>query len=91
MNRENAVLYTQPINESHLDKVVKVLIEARNIGLNICYEFNDVMLYSADVTLDSAYIEVTGYTYEEFKKKRVEDLKKLIEECETMEDDEMGD
>lgn len=45
-----------------LDRVVNTLIEKNNAGEEYYVEFNGNMLYSDTVTMDSAYLAVTGYT-----------------------------
>ena len=63
--RENAVEHKRFII-GKLDDVVRFLEEAREVGLNIYYNFNGHNLYSVDVTMDSAYLEVIGQTKAEF-------------------------
>ena len=55
--------------DDKLYEVVEKLIEYRNQGLHVRYDFNGVILHSDDVTMDSAYLAVTGYTKEEFDRK----------------------
>ena len=55
-----------------LEGVVRELIRYRNAGFDVCCDFNGHTLYSRDVTLDSAYLEVTGYTYKAFLQKQQE-------------------
>lgn len=69
-NLEEAVLRLQEFSDKN--KVRKV-----------CINFNGHMLYSDTVTMDSAYLEVTGKTkseFEEERKKQIEDLKRREEE-----------
>ena len=49
-----------------LDQVVDKLLELKNQGRHVSYKFNDTVLHSDNVTLDSAYLDVTGYTKEEY-------------------------
>ena len=49
-----------------LDQVVDKLLELKNQGRHVSYKFNDTVLHSDNVTLDSAYLAVTGYTKEEY-------------------------
>ena len=55
-----------------IDKAVEYLIECRNKGESICIDFNGKILYSADVTLESAYLQITGLTREESNNARDE-------------------
>lgn len=66
-----------------IDTVVKRLLEAKDEGKHIYCNFNGVKLYSDSVTLDSAYIEIYGFTKEERDerlKKDIEKNKKRMEE-----------
>jgi hypothetical protein len=51
-----------------IDNAVSRLQQYDNDGELVCSEFNGVILYSDTVTLDGAYKEITGKTYDEFKK-----------------------
>ena len=51
----------------NIDNCVKVLSQYRERGENVYVEFNGHKIYSCDVTLDSAYKEITGMTKEEPK------------------------
>ena len=62
----------------NLDEVVRELILLRRRGFDAYCEFNGHRLYSSNVTLDSAYLEVTGYTYREY----LEESKKQLERWE---------
>ena len=48
-----------------LDTVVSMLLNAREKGENIYINYNGVLLYSLDVSFDSAYLEVYDYSKEE--------------------------
>lgn len=48
-----------------LEEVVKKLIRFREAGFDVYCDFKGHFLYSKNVTLDSAYLEVYGYTYSE--------------------------
>ena len=48
-----------------IEKAVEYLIDCRNKGESVCIDFNGEKLYSADVTLESAYLQITGLTKEE--------------------------
>lgn len=63
---------------NRLDKVVEFLLSAKEKGNLICVEFNGVMLYSDTVTMDNAYIVVTGMT----KKESDDAFNKFIEDSE---------
>ncbi len=65
MNKEDAV-ETRNIYGSLLDEYVEGLIKMREQGKNVFFNFNGHKLYSADVTMDSAYLEVCGCTKKEF-------------------------
>ena len=49
-----------------LDKAIEILLEAKKAGVSVYCEFNGHKLYSNNVTIDSAYLEVTGETKAEF-------------------------
>lgn len=51
-----------------IDDAVSELLKYRDKGLLVCTSFNTHTLYSDTVTLDSAYLEVTGETKIEFDK-----------------------
>lgn len=51
---------------SKLDEAVTMLQDYSRNGEKVCVEFNGVMLYSDTVTMDSAYLAVTGKTKKEF-------------------------
>ena len=51
-----------------IDKAVEYLQECKRKGQNVYIEFNGNILYSADVTLDRAYLQITGLTKEESDK-----------------------
>lgn len=64
-----------------LENAVKNLLKCREeTGALVCGEFNGHMLYSDTVTMDSAYLEVTGMTKEEFDRKQEEDRQRWIRE-----------
>lgn len=50
---------------SRLDEAVTMLQDYNRKGEKVCVEFNGVMLYSDTVTMDSAYLAVTGKTKKE--------------------------
>lgn len=51
---------------------VNKLLEYKDKGEYACGEFNGHMLYSDNVTVDSAYLEITGKTKADFDKEREE-------------------
>lgn len=51
-----------------LEDCVNLLLECKLRGELACLEFNGHKLYSDSVTMDSAYLECTGYTKAEFDK-----------------------
>ena len=76
MDKRNAVEY-KGYYGSTLDEAVNTLIDLRNNDKNFYILFNGYKLYSCDVTLDSAYLLVTGYdkkTYDELVKKEHEEF-----------------
>lgn len=68
MTRENA----KEINENmgSIDNAVKRLLEYREKGESMFVDFNGHKLYSCDVTIDSAYMEIIGQTKAEYDKAR---------------------
>ena len=70
MTRENA----KEINEymGNIDNAVKRLLEYREKGESVFVNYNGHKLYSCDVTIDSAYMEITGQTKAEYDKAREE-------------------
>ena len=62
--------------DGYLDSVVKQLLEAKSRGEHVYCRFNKHILHSDTVTMDSAYLEVTGKTYAEF----IEDRNREIDE-----------
>ena len=75
-----------------IDKAVEYLQECKSKGENVYVNFNGHKLYSCDVTLDSAYLEVVGVTKEEddaidaeyAKAKTKEEKKAVIEKWKNM-------
>ena len=63
-NSEYKELYV--LAGASIEDVVRDLIVYKKHGLKACAEFNGVMLYSDTVTLDSAYIAITGVTKAEY-------------------------
>ena len=60
-------------------------LEYKEKGELVCGSFNGHVLYSDNVTVDSAFLEITGKTKADFDKDREEDRKKLIREREEYE------
>lgn len=66
-----------------IETAVKKLLEAKAKGKYVFCDFNDVKLYSDDVTMDSAYIKICGCTkaeWDEKMRKSSEEARKRIEE-----------
>lgn len=55
-----------------IEIVVKELLEHNERGELVCADFNGHMLYSDDVTVDSAYLKILGKTKAEFDKTQEE-------------------
>lgn len=68
-----------------IETAVKKLLEYKEKGELVCGSFNGHVLYSDNVTVDSAFLEITGKTKADFDKDREEDRKKLIREREEYE------
>ncbi len=60
-------------------------MEYKEKGELVCGKFNDHMLYSDTVTMDSAYLEITGKTKTDFDKEQEEWREKLRVESELAE------
>lgn len=60
-----------------LDEAVNLLLIAKERGLKAYCDFNGHKLYSDNITVDSAYLEVTGQTKEEYNLSKKEYLEKL--------------
>ncbi len=66
-----------------IDTAVERLLEAKAEGKHVFCVFNGVKLYSDNVTLDSAYIKILGYTkaeWDEKERKEIEENRKSGEE-----------
>ncbi len=72
--------YALPEMTGNLDTVVNKLLEYKENNIKVCYKFNDTMLFSDTVTIDSAWIEVIGMTKAERNKKLKELRDKESEE-----------
>jgi len=69
-----------------IDYVVNELLEYKENGISVYVNFNGHKLYSENVTLENAYLEITGKTKEEFDsvlKYTVEKFRKESEEHES--------
>jgi len=62
----------QIIFRGDLDKVIATLLAAKERGEKVWGDFNGHILHSDTASVDSIYLEVTGYTKEEFEKKKKE-------------------
>lgn len=65
MELKDAVEYTGRC-PNDFDELIEFLIREREKGHNIYIVLGEHTLYSANVTMDSAYLEYTGYPKEEF-------------------------
>ena len=79
MDRGSAVQANVPFLRE-LDNAVEYLIGCRQRGENVYYDFNGHRLYSCDVTIDSAYMDVLGVTKEEDDKIAAEMAKAQTDE-----------
>jgi len=79
MNKKNATEVQVDIG-STIETAVNQLTQARMNGQNVYIEFNGHKLYSADVTMDSAYLEIVGKTKDQFDKDEAEWLEKSRKE-----------
>lgn len=74
---------TQIEPRGELKDVVQSLLEIKARGESAFCDFNGYRLYSDTVTFDSAYKEITGYTYQEYEeealKRKLEHKRKLEE------------
>lgn len=70
----NKTYYALPPMAGNLEYVVNKLLQYKKDNIHVCYKFNDTMLFSDTVTIDGAYLEITGMTKIERDKK----LKKLL-------------
>lgn len=61
--------YALPEMAGNLETVVNKLLEYKENNIKVCYKFNNTMLFSDTVTMDNAYIKVTGMTKSERDKK----------------------
>ena len=64
---------------SSIDEAVGKLIFEREAGHDCYISFNGIKLFSRDVTLDSAYLDVTGMTRDEFIEERERKRKEFEE------------
>lgn len=53
---------------NNIDQAVQELLGYKEKGILVCCDFNGVRLYSDTVTMDNAYLEITGKTKAEFGK-----------------------
>lgn len=68
MEIKDAVEYTGRC-PNDFDEIIEFLIRERKKGHNIYIVLGEHTLYSANVTMDSAYLEYTGYPKKEFFEK----------------------
>lgn len=69
-----------------LKDVVKILHKYRDEGKKVKTDFNGIILYSDTVTLEGAYKEVTGRSFDEYCEFEREERKKMIREEKEYED-----
>ena len=69
-----------------IEDVVNKLLDYKERGEHVYTYFNGHKLHSDTVSLDSAYLEITGYTQQEFNEKRMTNLKKEAEETKKREE-----
>lgn len=50
-----------------IERAVEILKDYNDNGVLVKGDFNGITLYSDNVTLDSAYLSITGKSYEQFK------------------------
>ena len=64
------------VDANNIDDMVAELLEYRSRGEMVCTIFNGKTIYSDNVSLDSAYLAITGKTKAEFEEfKRMEEKK----------------
>lgn len=68
-----------PISSS-LEEAVNALLDAKARGESVYCKFNGHKLYSDTVTMDSAYLEITGQTKADFDRDREETHRRFVEE-----------
>jgi hypothetical protein len=64
---------------SSIEQAVDQLIDCNSSGISAFGDFNNVLLYSDTVTMDGAYMAITGYSKADFDKlqqKQADDYKK---------------
>ena len=76
-NLEEIVLH----GGENIESAVNRLLEAKKQGKHAYCVFNDTYLYSDNVTMDSAYIEICGCTKEEYDKKVEEEILRCREKA----------
>ena len=69
----------------NIERAVIELLEYKEKGESVCGEFNGHMLYSDTVTMDGAYLEITGKNKNDFDKAQEEWREKLRIESELAE------
>ena len=65
----NNTYYALPPMAGNLEYVVNKLLQYKKENIHVCYKFNDTMLFSDTVTIDEAYLEITGMKKSERDKK----------------------
>lgn len=80
INRENAKEVDMRYIGNTIEEMVEYLINCREKGKSVYVKFNGKILYSADVTLEDAYMQITGFTKEEINNGNAELLAAKTEE-----------
>ncbi|MFI3307432.1 MAG: hypothetical protein R3Y21_02575 [Mycoplasmatota bacterium] len=75
INRENAKRIS--FSCLTLEECVKRLLEFRDKGQSVVFDFNGHKLYSCDVTMDKAYQEIVGVTKTELERRNSEKQAKI--------------
>lgn len=65
------------INKNKIEDFVLELIQCRENGMSVCADFAGKTFFSCDVSLDSAFLEITGYTYQQYKDYENENMKEF--------------
>ena len=67
------------VEANNIDDMVSELLEFRSRGEMVCTNFNGKTIYSDTVSLDSAYLAITGKTKAEFEELKRKEEKKIEE------------
>ena len=80
MNKEEAIKKNEFFSNG-LDEAIEYLEDCKKRGENVYIDFNGHLLYSADITVDGAYLEVVGMT-----KKEDESIREQMNNAKTQEE-----